>query len=526
MSSRVKLTNKKTGVTYVYESTSYWDKDKKQPRNRRVCIGKLGESDGQFIASKRLTPEQAAVRDPKVVASAAIIGSSMVLDTIAERLGLKTLLKSCFPLQHQHILTMAYYLASRGGALSHCEAWSKTHAPELAESLSSPRISELLGSITLDDKQHFFKQWMKRLSPEDYLCYDITSVSSYSESNEYVRYGYNRDNESLPQINLAVLFGQKNRLPMYYQPLPGSITDVTTLQHLVSTFKALEVHPLHHVMDRGFYSKKNMDTLVSARQKFTISVPLSNQWVQKAIDDIVENVQDPTGYRQIDDEAIYVHSRLYPWGPENRRCYLHLYYNPYKRALAVDRFNQKLIDYKAELESGKLVNEHTEAYSTFFITKTTPKRGTKVSYNMPAVKQYINRYAGFQVLLSNAVKDPIEALQIYRDKDVVEKCFDDLKNLLDMNRLRMHSAETVAGKLFVQFIALICVSALRQEMRAAGLIKRYTARELLEEMETLMKIKYVGKYGHILTETTKSQREILTKERERNNFLILAIKIM
>ena|ERR1700677_1879880 len=507
MTSRVNLTNKKTGMTYVYESTSYWDKDKNQPRNRRVCIGKL--VDGQFVASKRLAPEQAAVRDPKVVASAEIIGSSIVLDTLAERIGLKKLLKSCFAELHPHILTMAYYLTSRGGALSHCEAWSKTHAPALSASLSSPRISGILSSITLDDKQHFLKQWMKQLSPEDYLCYDITSISSYAESNEYVRYGYNRDGESLPQINLAVLFGQKNHLPMYYQALPGSITDVTTLQNLVKTLKALDVNPLHHVMDRGFYSKKNVDALVAARHKFTVSVPLSNQWVQKAIDDIYETVQDPAGYHQMDDEAIYVHSRLYSWGKEKRRCYLHLYYNPYKRALAVDRFNKKLIGYKAELESGKQVHDHSEAYSAFFIIKTTPKRGTTVSYNTDAVRQYIKRYAGFQALLSNAVKDPVETFQIYRDKDVVEKCFDDLKNALDLNRLRMHTSNTVAGRLFVQFIAVICVSALRQQMRASGLIKKYTVRELLEEMETLMKIKYVGKYGHILTETTKAQRDIL-----------------
>jgi transposase len=101
----------------------------------------------------------------------------------------------------------------------------------------------------------------------------------------------------------------------------------------------------------------------------------------------------------------------------------------------------------------------------------------------------------------------VESLQIYRDKDVVEKCFDDLKNQLDMKRLRMHSSVTVDGRLFVQFIALIYMSALR--MRQSGLIKQYTVRELLQEMDTLTKIKYSGKYGHILTEITKPQREIL-----------------
>lgn len=141
--------------------------------------------------------------------------------------------------------------------------------------------------------------------------------------------------------------------------------------------------------------------------------------------------------------------------------------------------------------------------------KTTPKRGTKVSYNHQAISQYINRYAGFQALLTNSIKNPVEALQIYRDKDVVEKSFDDLKNQLDMKRLRMHSSATVDGRFFIQFIALIYMSALRREMRKTGLIERYTVRELLQEMETLTKVKYSGKYGHILTEVTKQQREIL-----------------
>lgn len=231
--------------------------------------------------------------------------------------------------------------------------------------------------------------------------------------------------------------------------------------------------------------------------------------MQFAIDDIYEVIHSPQGYRKIDNEILYVNSRLYPWGKDNRRCYLHLYYNAHARANAVDRFNEELVRYKEELESGKLISEHQEAYDTFFVVKTTPKRGIKISYNTEAVNQYINRYSGFQVLLTNSIKDPVEALQIYRDKDVVEKSFSDLKNQLDMKRLRMHSSATVDGRLFVQFIALIYISALRREMRKSDLIERYTVRELLQEMETLTKVKYSGKYGYILTEVTKPQREIL-----------------
>jgi len=45
----VKMHNKKLGITYVYESHSYWDKEKKQPRNERKLIGKLDPVTGEII---------------------------------------------------------------------------------------------------------------------------------------------------------------------------------------------------------------------------------------------------------------------------------------------------------------------------------------------------------------------------------------------------------------------------------------------------------------------------------------------
>ena len=251
MTFRINHVNKKTGVIYVYESVSFWDKAKKQSRNKQVCVGKIDSVTGKFIPSKRLAPEQAAVRDPVVTASAEIVGPSIILDAITDQLGLEKLLKSSFPNEYQQILTMAYYLASQGGPLSYCEMWCKGHNNPHGESLTSQRISELLCSISVDGKQSFLAKWMNKILEEDYLCYDITSISSYSELNEYIKYGHNRDLDKLPQLNLAMLFGQKGRLPVYFQRMPGNITDVTTVHNLLKTFKALEIQNLNYVMDRG-----------------------------------------------------------------------------------------------------------------------------------------------------------------------------------------------------------------------------------------------------------------------------------
>lgn len=47
--SIVRLKDKRSGTIYVYESESYWDKEKKQPRSRRKLIGKLDEETGEII---------------------------------------------------------------------------------------------------------------------------------------------------------------------------------------------------------------------------------------------------------------------------------------------------------------------------------------------------------------------------------------------------------------------------------------------------------------------------------------------
>ena len=47
--SLVKHTDKRTGVTYVYESESYWDKEKQQPRSHRRMIGKIDPETGEIV---------------------------------------------------------------------------------------------------------------------------------------------------------------------------------------------------------------------------------------------------------------------------------------------------------------------------------------------------------------------------------------------------------------------------------------------------------------------------------------------
>lgn len=58
--SIVKLKDKRSGTIYVYESESYWDKEKKQPRSRRKLIGKWDEATGEIVPTGKSGRKRAA----------------------------------------------------------------------------------------------------------------------------------------------------------------------------------------------------------------------------------------------------------------------------------------------------------------------------------------------------------------------------------------------------------------------------------------------------------------------------------
>ena len=110
-------------------------------------------------------------------------------------------------------------------------------------------------------------------------------------------------------------------------------------------------------------------------------------------------------------------------------------------------------------------------------------------------------------MLSNEVKDPIEALEIYRNKDLVEKAFGNLKERLNMRRTLVSSDLSLDGKLFVEFIALIYLSYLKKKMQEKDLFKNYTLQGLLDDLDIIECFEQPGRKLRV-GEITKRQVEL------------------
>lgn len=175
----VKQLDKRSGLTYVYESKSVWDKELKQSRSTRRLIGRLDpntgdviETDGRRRGGKPLGETSVPVKEApnKHIAIQQIIpverkfcGATYLFDAISDKLGLTSDLKSCFPATYKMILSIAYYLILEDSApLFRFGKWSSLHTHPYGRDIPSQRSSELFACITEDAKMKFFQMQGRR----------------------------------------------------------------------------------------------------------------------------------------------------------------------------------------------------------------------------------------------------------------------------------------------------------------------------------------------------------------------------
>lgn len=502
MAAIIYQTDKRSGITYAYKSVSYWDKDKQQSRAKRTLIGRVDEKTKEIVPTdgrgrKRKEVPAPAQRGPvpAIQISRSFYGAIYLLDVIGEKLGITEDLKQCFPSIYRQILSIVYYLILEDkNPLYRFEKWSSLHKHPHGRNITSQRSSELFAAVSEEARNKFFRLQGKRRTEKEFWAYDITSVSSYSEHLRQVQYGKNKERVPLAQLNLALVFGETSNLPFYYRKLAGNIPDSKTIKNLLADLYLLGFSKVKLVMDRGFYSKDNINAFFKEHLKFLISAKMSLAFIREELDLIYDRFRTFEHYSEkyelychtVQTEWLYTQQRPYKGDilSEPRRLYIHYYYNIDKAAEDEKAFDRKLIALRHELESGKRVPEHEKLYKKYFETKTTPKRGTKASVNEEAVVR-AKRYYGFFALLTNETMDAITSLELYRNKDVVEKAFGNLKERLNMRRTLVSSEQSLDGKLFVEFVALIYLSYIKKQMQDTDLFKNYTLQSALDKLDVI-----------------------------------------
>jgi hypothetical protein len=512
MMKTIRQIDKRTNITYVYEAESYWDKKSQQTRYKsRRLIGHIDTETGEIIPNRRARPSAAMPS-----ATRTFVGATLLLDLIADKIGLADDLARVFPATHQALMSIAYYLVCEDRCpLTRFPRWASCHAHPLGENIPAQRASELLASVTLADTERLFALCVARQPKEGYWFYDTTSISSYSEMLPSVKWGKNKDEVRLAQINLALVFGQISGLPVYFRRLPGNIADVSMIQELLLECKALETGRMRLCLDRGFYAKKNIDALMAAHMKFLIGVKTSFSYVREALGENREALHSWASYDV--DRAIYGLKVALPWELEQtpartgktertrKRSYLHLFYDPERAISDEASFSLLLKQLMAELRDKARDLAHEELYERYF----TLHRGRAVGKDEEIAKTRTG-FGYFALLTNDATLSATDALLTYRLRDAIEKAFADVKDRLDFRTPRVSTEATLQGKLLCVFLSLILVSWLKSQMSAGELNEKYTLQGLLDKIDTMERYERKGSRPRICTVTEK-QSEIFER---------------
>ena len=527
--------------TYIYESESYWDTTNKRPDNNKTRIGKIDLLTGEPVYVQEYLDKLAAQGKPteglrlwdKSKGSTALVLSEQesamamaqaIIDSVKDfgvmyflkalmtKIGLIDVLRESIPDVWQEVFCLACYLVAADKPVMYCEEWVSSNSGLGVGSMSSQRVSDLLVSFGCIERNSFYRSWHKLISEREYIALDITSVSSYSEQIDACEWGYNRDGENMPQINICMLFGENSKLPVYQSVYSGSLKDVSTLKTTIAEFSAMTgATDTMIVMDKGFYSAKNVNMLLGVGEvafpcRFLLSVPFTNKFAKNQLVSERKDIDSLNNVILTSGAPIRGICKLRSWG-DGKTLNTHVFFNPEK---AVKERNE-LFGYVSLLAKRAAVEPDNEKLSAEFkkyliVRKSQhAKNGVTVNIREDVVFKELDT-TGWFVLLSNHIEDPQIAHDVYRMKDIVEKSFLKYKNNLGLDRLRVHGDERMQNKIFVAFIALIIASAIHETMKEMGLFKQMTFDRLIL---TLAKLKIAQVNGKsILRPLTKEQMEI------------------
>jgi transposase len=508
--------------TYLYECTAYRDHDG-NPRNKRVIIGKIDLKTGlpvykpEYLERMREAGTPMEIPSTEKIFSMKDIKQSSVRDYglfyllrhLSDAIGLTESLAVSVPDYWKEIFMLACYLISSGDPFLYCEEWIKDTECLPVSSMSSQRISELLAAIKPEEREGFYKSWCSYRSEQEYLALDITSTSSYSELVDDVEWGYNRDHEDLPQINICMLMGETSRLPVYQTVYGGSLKDVSTLRTTLSKFDAItDGRPVLAVMDKGFYSRKNVTAMLGDKKikKFIISIPFTSSFARQQVAGERKDIDSVQNTIVINGDSMRAVTKVRVWDKEHK-VFTHIYYSAKKAFHRREELyaHVALLREEGEKSPARFADDIEHIKYLNIRRSEKAESGYIVSIREDVINSELET-AGWIIIISNDIDNAKKAMRIYREKDVVEKGFLRLKKSLDLGRLRVHSQESMQNKVFIGFIALVLLSEIHKVMSDEDMYKNITLKQLLH---TLSKHRIQEINGtRIIYPATKEQRNI------------------
>lgn len=499
--------NRKGEPIYVYLTTRAYRNKAGKPTSDEVCIGKRDFKTNMLIPNKNYYKYFSEQKSP-IYSLNTSIGSTFALEKMSINIGLRDVLEQIFPDSTQELLSLAYYVLHEGNVMMNYPYFHQEHLQHTSK-LSAAAISQLFKEISEDQVNEFFKAWITKNTSDNYIAFDVSSFSTYSRQIDEAQMGYNRDKEYLPQINFGLYSTYQNAVPLAYHLYQGSITDKVFFHHLLTYDNFIPSGRLRFVLDQGFVTKDNLTFMSEKGHKYVSFLSFTLNYTNEKIKEYMADVQK-VGNR-IDSYNLYGLKQAEKF--EGQKVYLHLYYDSQKKADQERKLFGKVKEAQEALEKlSKKNNKIPSKITKYFEVSWSEEEPSIINFEekMDKIQEELDMKGYFILITNDDSLSSEEVIGLYRQKDHVEKHFDNIKNELDSQRLRVHSTESLEGKMFITFLALIFKNYIQKQLKNSDdKLSRLTVKEVLKELSLIRLVEDSNK-ERLSSPITAKQRKILS----------------
>lgn len=435
------------------------------------------------------------------------IGASLVLNSLIHSDPIKKSLEIVFPTLWDKLLSLAYFMVLRGDLKStHYASFAKHTALPCQDELNPCNISRIFHSIDENLVKSFLSTYLPMLeetclfNKERFFAFDSTNSGTYGTFKN-ARFGHSKHDSDLPQLNCVMICDERTCRPLYYDIYNGAVPDVSaTINHLQNLLH-LGTKSFVAVMDRGYYSKDNLNELFTLGYHFLICLPVRKLKIcDEVIDEAVRLFSTGDYYNDKYEQNMYhqVLEFVFKKDGKNikRKLHIHVFEDVEESSAQIKNLQRRRERVKSYLKQNLELDEADKQFAQQYLIIDENNKN-KIENNHEAYQEFCNR-AGLFVLASDIIHDSNTAYRAYLNRQVVEDCFSSLKTRMNTKRYRVGSEESLIGKAFVEFIAISIYMLLDKRLdkkRAEGIKILYNSLPaLLLELEGITKYVYEDGY--------------------------------
>jgi len=507
---------------YVYEVQTYREKGTNKVKQNTTYLGKEIIENGKAII---LPPK----RKMKHLREVLDYGQAMALFKLADDFGLPDIIEDCIGQSTRindvglKITIMAINSIISEMTIQSIGHWYSRNSLKKRLSITpddfTPKkvrtLLEFIGSKTPDVigliEEGIAKRIMELNKDDlDMVVYDLTALRYYGENNNLAQYGHVYRTTGEKQINMVMAVTMKHKLPVHHKILPGKIVSVSTIHSFLKELDMFGITNAVLVLDRGFYSKRNVNEMLNAKNDVIGALSSSLAITKKALTNSID-IENSRYRIKYPDQIMFAKE----FNIDGIRIIV--YHDSKKRSRQLETFYEQLNEVENKLfelkdktfeQKQELLDELKGVcgiYAKYFSIKHVYSDTWRFRFKLKhkSVQRFTNRL-GKTVLFTSTSLDVVDILKTYREKDVIEKAFQLMKKH-GLAKVNSNLEESTKARVLLSYLGYLLLNLLRMKLD-----DKISLEKALTHLDEVREVVYKDESMEI-SELTKQQKEVLKK---------------